>query len=109
MPIPTLDHNWEVAAACKNMPIEDFYPLHPSKAQKGLRICSSCPVKLQCRITAIELKEPHGTWGGMTEWERRRLLRNGVDTRLYLDSLTARLNTNSTNVESLDSLLENSQ
>ncbi len=34
-------------------------------------ICRICPVKAPCLDYAIEIREPYGIWGGLTEAERR--------------------------------------
>ena len=38
-------------------------------------ICSRCPVRIDCLEYAIRIREPHGVWGGMSEAERRALIR----------------------------------
>lgn len=38
------------------------------------QICSRCPVLQECRRFAWETKQQWGTWGGITEWERRKAL-----------------------------------
>ena len=37
--------------------------------------CRRCPVLEQCRRHALEVQEPYGIWGGLTEYERQRALR----------------------------------
>ncbi|HZA80157.1 MAG TPA: WhiB family transcriptional regulator, partial [Actinomycetes bacterium] len=37
-------------------------------------ICRSCPVLVECREYALLVREPHGIWGGLNEYERRQLL-----------------------------------
>ncbi|OZD65727.1 hypothetical protein CH263_12500 [Rhodococcus sp. 06-1059B-a] len=37
------------------------------------RICSQCPVVVQCRELALALRAAHGIWGGLTEVERRSI------------------------------------
>ena len=39
-------------------------------------ICRICPVKSQCLEYAMEIREPYGIWGGLTEAERRTILAN---------------------------------
>jgi WhiB family redox-sensing transcriptional regulator len=39
------------------------------------RICAHCPVRELCLLDAIENEDVHGTRGGMTAAERRKLLR----------------------------------
>ncbi len=37
-------------------------------------ICASCPVRQPCLDYAIQIREPHGIWGGLNENERKHLL-----------------------------------
>jgi WhiB family redox-sensing transcriptional regulator len=37
-------------------------------------ICATCPVIAQCREHALEVQEPYGVWGGMSEDERNDLI-----------------------------------
>jgi WhiB family redox-sensing transcriptional regulator len=39
------------------------------------RICADCPVKDLCLEYALVNRIDHGVWGGCSERERRRLLR----------------------------------
>ena len=39
------------------------------------RICRSCPVRYECLADALDNRIEFGVWGGMTERERRALLR----------------------------------
>ena len=38
-------------------------------------ICDECPVREPCLEFALTVREKHGVWGGRTERERRRLIR----------------------------------
>ena len=38
-------------------------------------ICRSCPVRTACLADALDNRVEFGVWGGMTERERRALLR----------------------------------
>ena len=37
-------------------------------------ICASCPVRLDCLDYALQIREPHGIWGGLSEAARKSLL-----------------------------------
>ncbi len=41
---------------------------------KAKAICAACPVIAQCRAHALQVHEPYGVWGGLTEDERSQLL-----------------------------------
>ncbi|MEP7333286.1 MAG: WhiB family transcriptional regulator, partial [Terracoccus sp.] len=36
-------------------------------------VCDACPVMAQCRRHALEVREPYGVWGGLTEADREQL------------------------------------
>ena len=42
---------------------------------KAKRSCRSCPVRYECLADALDNRIEFGVWGGMTERERRALLR----------------------------------
>jgi WhiB family transcriptional regulator, redox-sensing transcriptional regulator len=76
------DELWQHKAACKGPQSAMFFP--PShferKEDKERRernaktICAQCSVKGDCLSYAIEIREPHGIWGGLNESERRVML-----------------------------------
>jgi WhiB family redox-sensing transcriptional regulator len=45
---------------------------------RAKEICQTCPVREPCREYALEIREQHGIWGGMTESERRQVLNAAV-------------------------------
>jgi WhiB family redox-sensing transcriptional regulator len=55
--------------------------LFPDAAdQKRARLlCTGCPVRLECLSEALDNRIEWGVWGGMTERERRLLLRQRGD------------------------------
>ena len=56
--------------------VEIEVPKRPNAAQrKAAVICRHCPVMLQCGADALDNRVEFGVWGGMTERERRALLR----------------------------------
>ena len=74
--------DWQESAACRGPLGAVFFPPTSTerKREKMARearakeICSACPVMRSCRQYALEIREPHGVWGGLSEQERRRLL-----------------------------------
>jgi len=51
-------------------------PVRDGAAQNRAKaVCTACPVRLQCLVYALDQREWFGVWGGMTERERRALLR----------------------------------
>ncbi len=68
---------WTMRAKCRGM--EDA--LFPDAAdQKRARLlCAGCPVRFECLAEALDNRIEWGVWGGMTERERRLLLRQRSD------------------------------
>ncbi len=77
------DDLWQLKAACRGPHAAVFFP--PShferkdeKADREARakaICALCPVKDPCLAYAVEIREPHGIWGGLNEVERKAIIR----------------------------------
>ncbi|MEE2044850.1 WhiB family transcriptional regulator [Nocardiopsis tropica] len=52
-------------------------------------ICRGCPVRTQCLAEALDSRIEFGVWGGMTERERRALLRRRKDVVNWYELLTS--------------------
>ncbi|MFK0143257.1 WhiB family transcriptional regulator [Streptomyces murinus] len=70
----TRHEEWEERAACRTAdPDELFVEGVAQNSAKAL--CNGCPVRTECLAHALDAREEFGIWGGMTERERRALLR----------------------------------
>ncbi|HIZ34912.1 MAG TPA: WhiB family transcriptional regulator [Candidatus Ruania gallistercoris] len=82
LPGPIMDlWEWQYQGACRQTGDEQFF--HPEGERGAARrrrdanakaICASCPVIQQCREHALQVREPYGVWGGLTEEERAGIL-----------------------------------
>ena len=75
--------DWRDAAACRDADPELFFPdgdLGSARAQlkTAKLICRGCPVSATCLSWALASGQEAGIWGGLTEDERRGLLRRGL-------------------------------
>lgn len=72
-----IEDDWTLQAKCRGM--EDaLFP--EGKDQKRARtVCNGCPVRSECLSEALDNRIEWGVWGGMTERERRQLLRQRPD------------------------------
>ncbi len=68
-------HTWRSQARCQGIDPEIFYPAVDDDADEAKSICSNCNVRLACLEYALAVRERDGVWGGATERERRRILR----------------------------------
>jgi WhiB family redox-sensing transcriptional regulator len=66
---------WKQHAACRGVEPEIFYPITDEEAEEAKVICAACAVREICLDFALGNRERDGVWGGATERERRRILR----------------------------------
>lgn len=67
---------WRQQGRCRGVDPAVFYPVSDEdEALEAKAICETCPVRGPCLEYALAAREKHGVWGGLTERERRRLLR----------------------------------
>lgn len=80
--VAAADRSWQMKGLCRGNHSYLFFP--PSTVErkeererreiKAKAICAVCPVNGDCVEFALEIKEPYGIWGGLTETERRQVL-----------------------------------
>jgi WhiB family redox-sensing transcriptional regulator len=70
-----LTASWRKRAACGGIDPEVFYPPTDEDAEEAKAICAICPVRQACLEHALANREREGVWGGATERERRRIIR----------------------------------
>ena len=66
---------WRQRAACRGVDPDTFYPVSDEEAEQAKAICHGCSVREACLEWAIQTREKDGVWGGATERERRRIIR----------------------------------
>ncbi len=66
---------WRQRAACRGLDPEVFYPLSDEEAEEAKAVCERCQVRQMCLEHALVHREREGVWGGLTDRERRRMLR----------------------------------
>lgn len=70
-----MNMTWRQRAACRGIDPAVFYPASDEEAQPAKAICAQCPVRQPCLEYALVNRERDGVWGGATERERRRMVR----------------------------------
>jgi WhiB family redox-sensing transcriptional regulator len=67
---------WRKRAACRGIDVEIFFPeTEDEDVDAAKAVCETCPVREACLEHALAHREREGIWGGTTERERRRILR----------------------------------
>jgi len=69
------DMSWRKSGACNGLDPAIFFPDSEENASEAIAICSECPVRISCLEHALAVREKEGVWGGATDRERRRLIR----------------------------------
>ena len=76
------DQDWRSQAVCAQTDPDLWFSPGAVEHREAKRICRECPVRRQCLSYAMEAPVDHGVWGGMTERERRRHRRLGLQVAI---------------------------
>ncbi|MEY2468459.1 MAG: WhiB family transcriptional regulator, redox-sensing transcriptional regulator [Actinomycetota bacterium] len=70
-----MNASWRNRAACRGIDPDIFFPVTDEDAEAAKAVCDACPVREACLEFALAAREREGVWGGATERERRRIIR----------------------------------
>ena len=79
------DSNWAQKATCLGRSEQLF--VKGAEQNRAKLMCNGCSVKAECLAEALDNRIEWGVWGGMTERERRALLRSRPDIGSWHDVL----------------------
>ncbi|MFD8396440.1 WhiB family transcriptional regulator [Streptomyces sp. NPDC059680] len=68
------DDAWGERAACRAADPDALF-VQGAAQNSAKAMCIGCMVRTECLASALDNRIEHGIWGGMTERERRALLR----------------------------------
>ncbi|MCU1588093.1 MAG: transcription factor WhiB [Frankiales bacterium] len=92
-PIAETIHDWTSAAACNNNADPDELFVTGAAQNRAKTVCLSCPVRAECLADALDNRVEFGVWGGMTERERRAVLKRRPEVtswkQLFADAKSA--------------------
>ncbi|RJQ74146.1 WhiB family transcriptional regulator [Pseudonocardiaceae bacterium YIM PH 21723] len=77
---------WRPAAACRDSDPDRLF-VRGAEQREARGICRGCPVRAECLAEALDNRIEFGVWGGMTERERRALLKQRPEVGSWLDVL----------------------
>ncbi len=74
---------WQHRAACRGPQSRTFFPPpqgerrheRAEREERAKAICGQCSVQSDCLEYALSIRERHGVWGGLSEAERRQLIK----------------------------------
>lgn len=78
--------DWRHHAVCRDEDPDLFFPIGDTgpavlQVKEAKTICARCPVIGTCLQWALESKQEHGVWGGLSEKERVNLRRRAARRR----------------------------
>lgn len=79
---------WVSRAGCRSGDPERLF-VRGAAQREAASICRGCPVQLECLADALDHRVEFGVWGGLTERERRALLRERPDVTAWRPHLVA--------------------
>jgi WhiB family redox-sensing transcriptional regulator len=69
-----LGSDWYNHGLCREKNPDDLF-VTGAEQNVAKRVCFSCPVWRECLSEALDNRIQYGVWGGLTERDRRKLLR----------------------------------
>lgn len=78
--------DWRINASCRDEEPDQLF-VRGAEQRKAKLVCLGCPVRMECLAEALDNRIEFGVWGGMTERERRALLRRRPDVDSWFELL----------------------
>ena len=70
----TWNEDWTSAAQCRQATPDELF-VRGAAQNRAKQLCAGCPVRTECLAEALDNEIEWGVWGGLTERERRAVLR----------------------------------
>ncbi len=90
LPGPVADiWEWQLQGSCRAADPTLFFhpegergPARRNRDAAAQAICRTCPVIDSCRRHALQVREPYGVWGGLTEDDREAIYLSQRERRI---------------------------
>jgi WhiB family transcriptional regulator, redox-sensing transcriptional regulator len=79
---------WVSQARCRGADPDELF-VRGAAQRKAAVICRHCPVMAECGADALDNRVEFGVWGGMTERQRRALLKQHPEVVSWSDFFSA--------------------
>ena len=83
------DRGWASKALCKDTDPDELF-VRGSAQRRAAALCRQCPVMWECAADALDNQVEYGVWGGLTERQRRALLKQHPEVVSWVDFLNKR-------------------
>ena len=74
--------DWAKQGSCSQGDPDDLF-VQGAEQNRAKAVCMGCPVRTECLADALDNRTEFGVWGGMTERERRALLKRRPNIRSW--------------------------
>jgi WhiB family transcriptional regulator, redox-sensing transcriptional regulator len=78
------DRAWVSQGLCKDKDPDELF-VRGAAQRQAAAVCRHCPVMQECAADALDNNVEYGVWGGMTERQRRSLLKQHPDVASWSD------------------------
>ncbi|QPK83392.1 WhiB family transcriptional regulator [Corynebacterium qintianiae] len=79
---------WVTLATCRSGDPDALF-VRGAEQRKAAAICRRCPVQMECRADALDNRIEFGVWGGLTERQRRAVLRQNPHVTDWAEHLAS--------------------
>lgn len=79
---------WVAQASCRDVDPDQLF-VRGAAQRKAANICRHCPVLMECGADALDNRVEFGVWGGMTERQRRALLKQHPEVQSWAEFFAA--------------------
>jgi WhiB family transcriptional regulator, redox-sensing transcriptional regulator len=80
---------WVAKARCHSTDPDELFVRGAAQRQAAV-ICRQCPVVAECLADALDNQMEFGVWGGMTERQRRQLLKQHPEVASWSEFFAAK-------------------
>lgn len=84
----TWNEQWTALARCQQSSPDELF-VRGAEQHRAKQVCAGCPVRAECLAEALDNGIEWGVWGGMTERERRAVLRKRPNVKSWRALLEA--------------------
>jgi WhiB family transcriptional regulator, redox-sensing transcriptional regulator len=79
---------WVSKARCRSIDPDELFVRGAAQSRAAV-ICRQCPVIIECLADALDSEMEFGVWGGMTERQRRALLKRHPEVDSWAEFFAA--------------------
>jgi WhiB family redox-sensing transcriptional regulator len=80
---------WVSKALCRSADPDELF-VRGAAQHRAAMMCRQCPVVTECLADALDNRIEFGVWGGMTERQRRKLIRQHPEVKSWSEHFAAR-------------------